>query len=179
MPTYPDVPTIAWQPHPELHRRELFAGLELNSVLDVGAGHGGVFDSDYWTRHAAVKEACDIHWIRELPRGWKTRLGVDVCKLDEFYPASSFDYVQCTEVLEHVQASRLAIEQLVRVARKAVFITSCDEIAHVGPEQAAIEKINRHQTYLAQPRIADLLELGFDVRVEEDQRRQIIAWLIR
>ena len=77
-----------------------------------------------------------------------------------------------------MQNSRLALEQLVKVAKKIVFITSADEIHHLGPEQEAIEKINKYQTYSKQPSIEDLLDLGFEVRIEEKQKRQIIAWKI-
>ena len=65
------------------------------------------------------------------------------------------------------------------MAKKAVFISSADEMHHVGPEQAAIEKINKHQAYVAQPKISDLKELGFDVYVTSDSMRQIVAWLIK
>jgi len=114
-----------------------------------------------------------------MPEDWQVKTGVDVCKLTDFYAPNSFDMVQCCEVLEHVPDNRTALEQLIAVARKAVFITSADEMHHVGPEQAAIEKINEHQAYIAQPKIADLQELGFTVRVTSDSKRQIVAWYIK
>jgi hypothetical protein len=178
MPTYLDLPTVDWYPNPELAKRKLFNGMKFESVLDVGAGHGGVFDVDYWI-NTPTKEACDIRWIRELPKGWVVKLGIDVVKLDEYYREQQFDFVQCTEVLEHVEESRLALIQLVRVARKAVLITSCDETHHLGPEQEAIEKVNPYQAYIQQPRVSDLLDLGFQVRVETSERRQLVAWLIK
>lgn len=181
MPQYPDVKTIAYYPHPELAARKLFAGIEFNSVLDVGAGHGGVFDMDRWERDPAItrKEACDLFWIRTMPAGWVTRLEVNACELDKHYRAGSFDFVQCCEVLEHIEDNKTALEQLVKVAKKAVFITSADEMHHIGDEQTAIEKFNKHQAYVGQPKIKDLEALGFEVRVEEADRRQIVAWLIK
>ena len=180
MPIY-DLPTIDYYPQPELCKRELFRDCLFESVLDVGAGHGGVFDLEFWQSNPFVKRkaACDIAWIRDLPPGWETKLGVDVCELDKHYGEREFDFVQCTEVLEHVANSRQALEQLIRVARKAVFITSADETAHIGPEQEAIEQVNRYQAYIMQPRIDDLKELGFSVRVESRLRRQIVAWSLR
>lgn len=179
MPIYENVKTIQYYPNPELICRELFKNIKIESILDVGAGHGGVFDLEYWeNKNLIKKEACDIHWIREMPTGWNTKIGVDVQELTKHYNEKSFDFVQCLETLEHVPNSRLALEQLVKVAKKIVFITSADEIHHLGPEQEAIEKINKYQTYIKQPSIEDLLDLGFEVRIEEKQKRQIIAWKI-
>jgi SAM-dependent methyltransferase len=190
MPEYPDLPTILMHPHPELVIRrviDLFAGLEeIDSVLDVGSGHGGVFDYDYWRRADLSRRAtCDIHSVREMSEEWETQSGVDVEQLSDTYPPASFDYVQCMEVLEHVPDSRTALEQLNLVARKLVVITSADELHHgydsfgnfdETSEQARIERINPHQRYIRQPRVSDLRDLGFAVFVERTARRQLIAW---
>lgn len=181
MPVYNDVKTIAYYPNPELVKREIFKGMKFDSILDVGAGHGGVFDLDFWERNPDVvkKEACDIFWIRDMPQGWVTKTGVDVQELDKFYGENSFDYVQCVETLEHVPDTKKALEQLKRVARKAVFITSADEMHHVGHEQEEIEKFNKNQAYILQPQPKDMKELGYEVRVEETVKRQLVAWLIK
>lgn len=181
MPVYDNVQPMDYYPHPEQVMRGIFAGLELGSILDVGAGHGGVFDLERWETDPQVvrKEACDIFWMREMPAGWVTRTGIDACQLRRHYHASEFDFVQCCEVLEHIPDSRRALMQLVDVARKVVFITSADETHHEGPEQVEIEKFNKHQAYVKQPSIEDLLEFGFEVRVDSQTRRQIIAWLIK
>ena len=180
MPIYDDVETLNYYPNPEQKTRSLFQNIQFYSILDVGAGHGGVFDIDRWNNDPLVtkKEACDLFWIRETP-GWILKTGINVENLDEFYQENEFDFVQCTEVLEHVPNPRKALEQLIKVAKKAVFITSADEMHHLGPEQEAIEKINKHQAYIAQPKIEDLKQLGFNVRVDSDTKRQIIAWLIK
>lgn len=181
MPIYTDVQPFDYYPHPEMKMREIFKGIEFRSILDVGAGHGGVFDIARWNDDPTVvrREACDIHWIRPMPAFWTTKIGVDVQELDKHYGKDEFDYVQCCEVLEHVPDNRKALEQLVRVAKKAVFISSADEMHHIGPEQEAIEKINVHQKYVAQPKISDLRELGFTTYVTSDAMRQIVAWLIK
>lgn len=181
MPVYENVQTMSYYPNPESQARKLFEGLKFESILDVGTGHGGVFDLDFWERNSNVtrKQACDIKWIRPLPEGWNVKLGVDVTKLDQFFDENEFDFVQCIETLEHVPNSKLALQQLVRVAKKAVFITSADEVHHQGPEQEAIEKINQFQAYVEQPKVQDMIDLGFQVRVDDIDKRQLIAWLIK
>ena len=44
MPIYSDLPIFEYYPRKELAIRELVEPLGINSLLDVGAGHGGVFD---------------------------------------------------------------------------------------------------------------------------------------
>lgn len=182
MPVYNDVETIDYYPHPEQTARSVTGPTACyESVLDVGTGHGGVFDLDRWEQspHVKRKAGCDMFWIRELPPGWETKLGVDACDLVSHYGENSFDFVQCCEVLEHIPDNKTALEQLVKVARKAVFITSADEVHHIGPEQDEIEKFNKYQAYVGQPKIEDLKRLGFQIRVDSDSKRQIIAWLIK
>jgi len=181
MPVYLDVPTFEYYPNSELKIRKILEPLNITSILDVGAGHGGIFDCGFWTGNPEItrREACDIFWIRDLPENWTTKINVDVRKLDQHYQKDEFDFVQCCEVLEHVDDNRLALEQLVRVAKKAVFISSADESHHWGPEQERIEQINEHQKYICQPKIKDLLELGFQTFVEHNERKQIVAWLIK
>jgi 2-polyprenyl-3-methyl-5-hydroxy-6-metoxy-1,4-benzoquinol methylase len=72
---------------------------------------------------------------------WKITTGVDVEKLSEFYGEKSFDMVQCMETLEHVRNSDKALEELAKVAKKLVILSSCDEGHHIGIEQDALEKI--------------------------------------
>lgn len=181
MPIYENVETMKYYPNPEEKARALFTGIKFTSILDVGAGHGGVFDLDFWQKNPDVTryEACDIKWIREMPANWSTKLGVDVQELDKHYKENEFDFVQCMETLEHVPDNRKALEQLIRVAKKAVFITSADETHHEGEEQLAIEKINQFQKYVKQPSVEDMLELGFQVRVDDGTKRQLIAWYIK
>lgn len=180
MPIYENIPTVDMS-FPEGFIRSLHADLNIESILDVGAGHGGVFDMAYWTdgpRSDRVIEraACDIHWIRPMPPSWATATNVDVHELTDHYLPRHFDLVQCMEVLEHVSNPRLALEQLIAVANKVVIFTSCDEWHHQGDEQEAIEKINPHQAYIKQPSLEDLQELGFTVRVDAGTRRQLIGW---
>jgi SAM-dependent methyltransferase len=177
MPVYNDVPTIDYFPSPEMAVRPLYEDLGITSLLDVGAGRGGVFDMACWDwRRMERKEACDLTWLRDMPDDWHQMTGVDVQRLTQFYKPKSFDMVQCMEVLEHVPNTRKALEELCKVARKFVLISSGDEEHHRGHEQTAIEKVNPAQKYIGQPAISDLRELGFIVRVTSYNRRQIVAW---
>ncbi len=178
MPTYPDLPVIDYYPRPELFHNGLLDKITFDSVLDVGAGHGGVFNIDRW-KSAKRREACDIFHVRDTPDWWTVRDGVDVCELLAHYERGSFGVVQCTEVLEHVHNTRLALENLVAVAAKFVFITSADETHHEGEPQARIQAINPAQTYVKQPSVSDLRELGFTVVVDNERGRQLIAWLYK
>jgi len=155
----------------------LLEGLDIKSILDVGAGHGGVFDCGFWTAaFLSRREACDIFKVRDVPPGWTVKNGVDATKLLDHYKEKSFDMVQCTEVLEHIEDSRKAIECLVKVARRFVFITSADETHHEGEPQERIQAINPAQAYIKQPSVSDLEELGFTVGVDNVRGRQLIAW---
>jgi SAM-dependent methyltransferase len=190
VPTYPDLPIIELAPHPELVLRgaiDRAVGLgRIDSILDVGSGHGGVYDYDYWTQARLRRRATsDIHSVREMSRKWETKTGVDVQRLTDFYEPHSFDLVQCLEVLEHVADSRRALEQLCAVARRMVLITSADERHHgydefgrLDPDsdQVRYERVNPYQRYIRQPAVSDLQELGFEVFVEADALRQLIAW---
>ena len=180
MPIYHNAKAIHYYPNPEVFWRKIHAPLGVESILDVGAGHGGVLDYGYWTSLANVKKvACDIEWIRPMDPSWKIDLKVDARELSKFYGENSFDVVQCFETLEHIKESDQVIEELVKVAKKAVFITSCDEGHHQGPEQDALEKLNPYQAYVGQPSIETLERLGFTVGVEHFEKRQIVAWKIK
>lgn len=174
---FTDVPTIEYHPSPEMAVRPLYDKLPIRSILDVGAGHGGIFDKGYWDgREMDRREACDIFWIRPMEGPWVVRTGVDVCNLTAHYAPKSFDFVQCMEVLEHVADPWKAMNELCRVARQFILISSADEEHHKGPEQERIEKINPHQKYRSQPLVKELKEIGFEVRVDAGTRRQLVAW---
>ena len=178
MPVYTDVEPIKYYYNPEWFCQSLHANLGIQSILDVGAGHGGVFDAGYWNPKQVNKVACDMAFIRPLDPSWKVQLGVDCTKLSEHFGEKSFDMVQCLETLEHIPNNRKALEELIRVARKIVFITSCDEGHHAGPLYDESVKHNPYNAYTGQPKIKDLIDLGFHTHVEHFECRQIVAWKI-
>lgn len=171
------VPIIKYHPSPELAVRPLYENLDVRSILDVGAGRGGVFDMGYWQGRIMERcHACDLYWMKELPANWNVRVGVNVEELTKFYPRKSFDMVQCMEVLEHVARPLASIVQLCEVARKFVLISTTDEESHKGEEQKEIEKINPGQKYIGRPSPEELMQLGFTVRLAEQNPGQLVAW---
>lgn len=177
MPIYENIPTVDMT-FPEQVIYNIWAHLPIQSVLDVGAGHGGPLANDIILQNPNIlhRMACDIHWIRDLDPRWQSKVGVDVHELDKHFAPRSWDLVGCYECLEHVTDPRLALEQLIKVANQCVIFTSADEEHHQGPEQEAIEKVNPHQAYIKQPSLSDLYDLGFTVFVDAGTRRQLIGY---
>ncbi len=181
MPVYDNVPTypIYGDCSPGSLERTITSLYDrvqpVNSVLDVGTGHGGVLAKAYWDNQSLHRVACDIDIVRPSEK-WEVHNHVDVVKLSEYFGPKTFDVVTCFEALEHVLDSRKALEELCLVARKLVVISSADEGHHAGPEYERICEINPACRYIEQPKISDLLELGFETYVEHHERRQIFAW---
>ncbi len=178
MPIYTNVEPIQYYPNPESFFRNIHEPLGIGSILDSGAGHGGTFDSGYWNPKSILKVAADMAFVRPTDPSWRIDIGVDATKLTNHYGEKSFDLVQCLETLEHIPDNRAALEEMVKVARKVVFITSCDEGHHAGPLYDESVKRNPYNAYTGQPKIKDLIELGFHVHVEHYECRQIVAWKI-
>lgn len=179
MPIYNDLPVLPFyfSTSAEEFIRTIHGPMDIKSILDVGAGHGGVFDYGYWTNKPMERRAaCDIFHVRPMEGVWEVHIGVDAMKLSEHFPEKSFDYIQCMETLEHVDDPRKALEEMCKVARKLVIITSADEEHHRGPAQEAIEKWNEHLKFKCQPKVKDMLDLGFKVGVDNYNQRQLIAW---
>jgi len=179
--TYPELQECEFYPDKEGFILGLLKGIEIKSILDVGAGHGGVFAYGYWDGRTDMekREACDLFFCRPMSPRWTSKVGVDARKLTDFYPAKSFDLVQCMETLEHMHNPIKAVEQMLFVARKAVVITSACIAHHIGPAQEESEKWNPHLKYIAQPKVKGLLDLGMEVRVaNQTEQSQLIAWKI-
>lgn len=173
------LPRIDLGTAPEQFWRSIHGHMPIDSILDVGSGHSGVHDCGYWTdRQMTRKASCDIFSCRPSPPCWEIHEGVDACKLVDHFGPKSFDLVQCMECLEHIVDSRTALEQLCAVAKKLAMISSCDEYWHAGPGQEYYESINKYQKYVGQPLVSDLLELGFEVAVDNHSLRQLLAWKV-
>ena len=71
-----------------------------------------------------------------------------------------------------------ALEEMCKVARKLVVITSADEEHHRGTAQEDSEKWNKHLKFKRQPNVSGMKELGFRIAVDNYNQRQIIAWKI-
>jgi len=102
----------------------LLSSLRFSSLLDVGGGEG--------YRAALVKERLKIRKVavaylswEACQRAWKLfHLPSVVAEIHSLpFKDQSFDVVMCTETLEHVMGTEGAVEELARVAKKAVIIT--------------------------------------------------------
>jgi ubiquinone/menaquinone biosynthesis C-methylase UbiE len=148
---------------PESYLHDVLSGDE-RSVLDVGTGHGGVFDFWSWeSRNLELKTCVDIHYFRiDIPKSW-LKVKADGCALP--FQNNSFDVVMSTETLEHVPPERQEqfLDELYRVSRDLVFVTTSDITAHLGSEQERIEKQNPFQKFQAFPRLDLFVRKGFHI----------------
>lgn len=105
----------------------------IESVLDVGVGLGGVFDfANYEKMGSSLKrKVCtDVTTIKsDIPGGlggWERKL-CDGCSLP--FGNGEFDIVNCTEVLQYVGRDKwdLFISELERVSRDLIFVTVSDD----------------------------------------------------
>jgi hypothetical protein len=145
-------------------------------ALDVGTGKAGVFCHDYIERRfAAPLIGCDIFEV-QVPLRWEA-IRVSVLDIVKQFGASSFDYVQCIETMEHLDEGlqKQAVKNLVDTSRKFVLITSMGVYHHLGEQNAKTVEENPHLAYCGQPDIEMLLDFGF--RVILPQGYQIIAWM--
>lgn len=108
--------------------KHLVKDAKLTSILDVGGGTG-ILNQEMWDRRVphGKKFVLDI-WKpclvnRHLSSGWHK-----ICGDGVHIPlkSNSVDMVQCTEVIEHVEKRQgwILLEELERVAKKAIFMTS-------------------------------------------------------
>jgi len=146
---------------PENYLRDLLFGDE-RSVLDVGAGHSGVFDYWFWEGKALELKGCvDIYYFRsDISSSW-FRVRADGCSLP--FRDSVFDVVSSTEVLEHVPRQRHEefLDELYRVSRNLVYVTTSDVTKHLGDEQRRCEEQNPFQKFQVFPSEELFLRKGF------------------
>lgn len=105
------------------HIMKMLSHLDFGNLIDVGGAEGykgalvrHLFDADVKSCDLS-QEACNrANEIYSMDSQ-----AIDVQDLP--FEADSFDIVLCSEVLEHVPEFETAVEQLVRVCKKAVVIT--------------------------------------------------------
>lgn len=86
------------------------------TVLDVGCGSGEGL-------RRLCSEASNAVGIDLDPRLVQPDLEIYSKDITQI-PSKSFDVVACVDVIEHVQEDRLFLDQLVRVAREIVFVST-------------------------------------------------------
>ena len=156
---------------PEEYLRREISGMDINSVIDVGTGHGGVFDYWEWERkNPALKVCLDVKYIRpDISKTWH-KIKASATNLP--FKDESFDLVVSTEIIEHVPVEKheMAVSEMVRVARKGVYITSTDESAHQGLEYLKFVEFNPFNKYIE---IVDenlLRKKGFKILLKDEHR---------
>jgi len=134
---------------PEYYLMNSIKDVKITSVLDVGVGHSGVFNYWYWQSQKLTLKAClDVCYIRPDIDGSWHKVIASATNLP--FKDSCFDLAQSTEMIEHVSPKRHVevLSELIRVAAKAVFLTSSDITAHLGDGQRKAEEKNPFQKYL-------------------------------
>jgi len=107
--------------------------LDFDSVLDVG-GAEGYMSGAFRAFFAARVRSCDLSG--EACKRAEEIFNVDADTVDGVslpYPDAAFDVVVCSESLEHFPDYENVLQELLRVARKAVIVT----VPHDGPEAVA------------------------------------------
>jgi SAM-dependent methyltransferase len=86
------------------------------SCLDVGGGLGG-------GKTILLRRSRSVVAIDKDPR--LEAYGIQVGDISCQDP-NSFDWVTCVDVIEHIQADEVFLQHLARVARKGVFVATCN-----------------------------------------------------
>lgn len=148
---------------PESYLHDVLDGTE-KSLLDVGSGHSGVFDFWFWEEKSPEsKGMVDINTFREdTPKSW-FRVKADARNLP--FRDSCFDVVSSTEMLEHVPSDgwQKVLDELYRVSKNLVYITTSDYTHHLGEEQKRIEQLNPFQKYQDFPKEELFVTNGFHI----------------
>jgi 2-polyprenyl-6-hydroxyphenyl methylase/3-demethylubiquinone-9 3-methyltransferase len=101
-----------------------FVELPNRSVLDVGCG-GGVL-SEGLARNGAIVTGLDVEpdaIAAAIAHAKQHKLKIEyVCELIEDYEASSFDFITCMEMLEHVSDPALVIEHCARLLKPGGYL---------------------------------------------------------
>ena len=153
---------------PESYLRELldyvFLDNRIESLVDIGTGHSGVFDFWEWEKRGLKLKVCtDTNYIREdIPDTWKKIItnGTNVP-----YGDNTFDVVMCCEVIGYVDIDKRDkfIKELERLSRKLIFITTTYHPPSLRSEQEVHEKKNFHQKYIGMPNVNFFIDHGFKI----------------
>lgn len=110
------------------------------SLLDVGASEG--YQANLARRFLGLNVVCtDLAF--EAGRRAAELFDLAACQSDAHYlpfAESSFDFVTCSETLEHIPDCKMVIDEMLRLARKAVIITVPQE----KPGEHEPEEVHGH-----------------------------------
>jgi hypothetical protein len=180
-------PAIRWR-HSDQILPHVFGSLPQpgEQLLDVGGGNG-VLALDYWrTRTGKAPMIYDI-WDGYQHAHPGPFIQGDARDLTKRYSVGHFPWVQCTEMLEHVEkpAGRVIIANLKTIAARGLYITTPCGFDY-QPEEA---QGNPHQVHVSGWEPDEIAGAGFEVLIngpeavhqfkEKEQtyaRPQIIAW---
>lgn len=162
--------------NPEEYLRRLVRDKTFHSLLDVGTGVPGIFDFARWDEdpNLWLRACLDVHSLRQdIPRTW-LKVIADARHLP--FKPNVFDVVQCTEMLEHIPSEDQGqvLDELERVAKHLVFVTTSDVTKHLGEPQRQAEILNPHQRYISMPAPKIFSERGF--KFERPTEHNIKAW---
>ena len=171
IPEYPQAPD-----HVGLLKYCFGSALSGIGVLDVGTGKAGVFCADYLNNNFSYPHMCTDAFECTAPQGWSAKV-MEADGLLATFGEGAFDYVQMIETAEHLHEheQRSIVEQLIKVSRRYVVVTSMGIFHHLGPANEALCKVNPFMAYKGQPNPEMLEGLGMNVVVVRGY--QIIGWM--
>jgi ubiquinone/menaquinone biosynthesis C-methylase UbiE len=132
--------------------------LDVGSVLDVGAGTGRVLL--YLSAHAAAVARAGIEPVPAL-RQVAYEKGVDPSELQDgdatrlAYPDGAFDLVCEFGMLHHVRDHARVVREMLRVARKAVFLSDSNNF---GQGSSSLRAVKQALRAVGLWRVADLVK---------------------
>jgi len=151
--------------------------LDFTTLLDVGGSEGykAAMARDFFSIEAfssdISKTACDrandLYNVPTKPS--------DMRKLD--FESESFDIVLCSESVEHVVDPKLCIEEMLRVAKKAVLITVPHESHEIVAQNIHEGEMHGHVNYFDIYSFEYLRRQGYEVRVRKILSRSDIIYI--
>lgn len=139
---------------------------EIRSMLDVGGGKGVVAEQ-YFIRHGIKIAILDAWWEypgRPKPDNLVLGNALDVVEL---FGEQSFDYVQATEIIEHMPKAdgRKLIELLKKVTRKRLLLST----PYAYLEQPEQEDGNPYQVHVCGWMPQEFEEMGLSIYFNASQ----------
>lgn len=163
---------------PEEYLRSNIRWRDIESVIDVGTGHSGVFDyGRFQGLDLSYKVCIDVYYFRpDIDRSWQ-RILASATHLP--LRKGCFDHVQSTEMMEHIKPEyhRLVLKELKRVASECVFLTATGVTHHLGPEQISVEILNPYNKYQEMISKALLEDEGYEILFYIKNELSMEKWL--